>query len=668
MKKLFVIAAAILLANSLMGQTYQNIYARALQFRPTLQFLAYPDDSSVLMINRANGKIYRTHINGSGGGTTYSNGYALDLTGTFFSVNKTWRDSVLSAARSRATHTGTQLAATISDFNSAVITIGDPRYILNQTSLQASSNFKLSGSGFAKTFGINYDDFSTVPASTSISHILWIGGSENVFGAPREGVLQTGNQGGLYLNPMGNFISIGQQTPSQKRFSVIPSANIAQLDGLPFTINYTGGQIGLKLGTSSFVWGRTTVVPPDTVGNTYYDSTTHRFKGYRQSVGWKYFLMEGDAGGGGNNIYEFDDTLTGNRVMSGDNRSLNLGSGSSKLSQFKVSSNSTIGLSGMVQLNFNTGPNGGYTIPDTAGVVFLPNITANRTATLPTVGAGKKFLLFNQNSNAFTWQVSGTLRNASNVLITAFPNDCFMELVSDGSAWFIKSLYQEDSTIVKSPLEVIVGIKDTLVIRKASLTDSGYITKEDFATFNNKANATLNNLGSTAINASLIPATNNAITLGTALLAYSNLYLASGGVISFGSGVNAFFSHSPGSSQFITLNNASLISRITPRNTNTVSASAVAFDIDATDQYNITALAANLTINAPTGTAQEGQPLLVRIKDNGTSRTLTWNAIFRAGTDFALPTSTTAGKTMYLQFVYNNDATKWDAVGLTQGF
>lgn len=89
---------------------------------------------------------------------------------------------------------------------------------------------------------------------------------------------------------------------------------------------------------------------------------------------------------------------------------------------------------------------------------------------------------------------------------------------------------------------------------------------------------------------------------------------------------------------------------------------------DTTDMQTVTALATNTTIAAPTGTPYDGKPLLLRIKDDGTSRTLTWNSAYRAGTDFALPTATTISKTMYVQFVYNTADSKWDAVGLTKGF
>ncbi len=80
------------------------------------------------------------------------------------------------------------------------------------------------------------------------------------------------------------------------------------------------------------------------------------------------------------------------------------------------------------------------------------------------------------------------------------------------------------------------------------------------------------------------------------------------------------------------------------------------------DQYITTGQAQTLTINAPTGTPVAGQKLIIRIKDDGTSRTLSWNAIYRAFTSVTLSTSTTLGKTMYWGFVYNSTDTKWDAL------
>jgi len=108
--------------------------------------------------------------------------------------------------------------------------------------------------------------------------------------------------------------------------------------------------------------------------------------------------------------------------------------------------------------------------------------------------------------------------------------------------------------------------------------------------------------------------------------------------------------------------------RITKRVGTTASSSSLTINTDSYDIYTVTALAVNMTVNAPSGTPTEGQSLIIRIKDNGTSRTLSWNAIFRASPDVPLPTATIIGKTMYLGFIYNATDSKWDFVSYLDGF
>lgn len=105
--------------------------------------------------------------------------------------------------------------------------------------------------------------------------------------------------------------------------------------------------------------------------------------------------------------------------------------------------------------------------------------------------------------------------------------------------------------------------------------------------------------------------------------------------------------------------------RITARIGTEASSATSTPTADTVDQWNITALAAADAIAAPTGTPNDGQRLTLRIKDNGTARALTWNAIYRAGTDVALPTTTVVSKTMYVGFIYNAADSKWDLVALT---
>jgi hypothetical protein len=87
-------------------------------------------------------------------------------------------------------------------------------------------------------------------------------------------------------------------------------------------------------------------------------------------------------------------------------------------------------------------------------------------------------------------------------------------------------------------------------------------------------------------------------------------------------------------------------------------------DISAYDQYNLTAQAATLTIAAPTGTPLNSNKLIIRILDNGSAQTLSWNATYTPIGVF-LPTVTTASKMLYVGCIYNADNTRWDVVLVT---
>mgnify|MGYP003797157861 CR=1 FL=1 len=83
------------------------------------------------------------------------------------------------------------------------------------------------------------------------------------------------------------------------------------------------------------------------------------------------------------------------------------------------------------------------------------------------------------------------------------------------------------------------------------------------------------------------------------------------------------------------------------------------------DQFEITAQAGALKFNNPGGTPVGGQKLIIRIKDNGTARALTYDTQFRA-IGVTLPATTIASKTLYMGFIWNNTDSKWDCVAISQ--
>jgi hypothetical protein len=97
----------------------------------------------------------------------------------------------------------------------------------------------------------------------------------------------------------------------------------------------------------------------------------------------------------------------------------------------------------------------------------------------------------------------------------------------------------------------------------------------------------------------------------------------------------------------------------------TVTSSATVTPTSTNDLVIITAQEAALTLANPTGTFVEGQSLMIRIKDNGTARAITFDTNYRE-IGITLPTTTVISKTMYLGIIYNSTDGKFDILGLNQ--
>lgn len=108
---------------------------------------------------------------------------------------------------------------------------------------------------------------------------------------------------------------------------------------------------------------------------------------------------------------------------------------------------------------------------------------------------------------------------------------------------------------------------------------------------------------------------------------------------------------------------------ITPQLQSVADAGGTLTPVSLTNDMAIaTALSQATTIAAPSGSPVQGERLVIRLKDNGTARALTWNSIYRASSDLALPTTTILSKTLYCGFIYNSTDTKWDLVAYINNF
>ena len=98
--------------------------------------------------------------------------------------------------------------------------------------------------------------------------------------------------------------------------------------------------------------------------------------------------------------------------------------------------------------------------------------------------------------------------------------------------------------------------------------------------------------------------------------------------------------------------------RITARVATFVSDATPDVDTDDYDAVTITAQAVAITDMNFTGTPTNFQKIIVRIKDNGTARAITWGADFEDAGQ-ALPTTTVLSKLLTVGFIYNTVTSKW---------
>lgn len=102
--------------------------------------------------------------------------------------------------------------------------------------------------------------------------------------------------------------------------------------------------------------------------------------------------------------------------------------------------------------------------------------------------------------------------------------------------------------------------------------------------------------------------------------------------------------------------------RLTARIQTVTSSATVTPNADNDDAVKITAQAAGLTLANPSGTPTGMQAMIIRIKDNGTARSITYGTQYRA-IGVTIPSTTVINKTLYLGLIWNADDSKWDIIG-----
>lgn len=82
--------------------------------------------------------------------------------------------------------------------------------------------------------------------------------------------------------------------------------------------------------------------------------------------------------------------------------------------------------------------------------------------------------------------------------------------------------------------------------------------------------------------------------------------------------------------------------------------------------YNVTALAVPATVAVPSFAAADGMAVIIRIKDNGTGRALTFASGYLNVSGVDTPTTTIANKLLTIGAVYSAASSKWEIQGINQ--
>jgi len=175
---------------------------------------------------------------------------------------------------------------------------------------------------------------------------------------------------------------------------------------------------------------------------------------------------------------------------------------------------------------------------------------------------------------------------------------------------------------------------------------------------------------------SVVNTTGNSILTATTLKvanSTSNVFWVNTSTVAIGNAVGIFANGSVGSNgQVLTSNGTTVFwSPVAdlPRVSSTTSiTSPLAWNSDNFDMYATTAQATSLTISADAGTPVNGQKIIFRFKDSGTSQILAFTTGvsngFRA-IGVTLPTTTSANRITYVGCIFNSADSRWDVIAVT---
>lgn len=105
--------------------------------------------------------------------------------------------------------------------------------------------------------------------------------------------------------------------------------------------------------------------------------------------------------------------------------------------------------------------------------------------------------------------------------------------------------------------------------------------------------------------------------------------------------------------------------RVKPRITVSASTASLTPNIDTNNVYELNAQGVALSIVNPTGTPNDGDVIILRLKDNGTTRTITYGTAYTNISGLSTLTTTIVGKWHVFGWLYNATLSVWQLVSVT---
>lgn len=105
--------------------------------------------------------------------------------------------------------------------------------------------------------------------------------------------------------------------------------------------------------------------------------------------------------------------------------------------------------------------------------------------------------------------------------------------------------------------------------------------------------------------------------------------------------------------------------RLQPRILVNTSTATLTANIDNDNIYELNTQAVGLTLANPTGTPKDGDVLIYRIKDNGTSQTVAFGTSFVNISGLDTPTATTISKWLVIGAMWNAGVSKYQIISIT---